>query len=213
MADISQYLQAIESAVYGEDVRGAIHDAIEIMNLVGAKTLSTGTAVTSASSSVEGYYKDSLYYNTSTYDLWKCTGTAWQNIGNLKGAKGDKGDKGDKGNTGTAAGFGTPTATVDANIGTPSVNITASGADTAKVFSFAFHNLKGQKGDTGQTGATGNGIASITKTGTSGLVDTYTITMTNGATATFTVTNGSDAIYDSLGLSVVDGKLCITYNE
>ena len=36
-----------------------------------------------------------------------------------------------------------------------------------------------------------NGIASITKTGTSGLVDTYTITFTNGNTMEYTVTNGS----------------------
>lgn len=50
----------------------------------------------------------------------------------------------------------------------------------------------GPQGETGATGATGNGIASITKTGTSGLVDTYTITYTNGTTSTFTVTNGQD---------------------
>ncbi len=42
----------------------------------------------------------------------------------------------------------------------------------------------------GEDGDTGNGIASIIKTGTSGLVDTYTITYTNGNTTTFTVTNG-----------------------
>ena len=41
-------------------------------------------------------------------------------------------------------------------------------------------------------GATGKGIASITKTGTSGLVDTYTITFTDGTTTTYTVTNGED---------------------
>ena len=39
-------------------------------------------------------------------------------------------------------------------------------------------------------GAQGTSIASITKTGTSGLVDTYTILMTDGTTATFEVTNG-----------------------
>jgi len=50
----------------------------------------------------------------------------------------------------------------------------------------------GATGATGQTGATGNGIASILKTGSSGLVDTYTITYTNGNTTTFTVTNGAD---------------------
>lgn len=57
---------------------------------------------------------------------------------------------------------------------------------------------KGPQGATGATGADGadgadgNGIASITKTGTSGLVDTYTITYTDGTTSTFTVTNGQD---------------------
>lgn len=35
------------------------------------------------------------------------------------------------------------------------------------------------------------GISSIAKTGTSGLVDTYTITFTDGTTSTFTVTNGA----------------------
>ena len=49
---------------------------------------------------------------------------------------------------------------------------------------------KGDKGDTGSTGATGNGISSITKTGTSGYVDTYTIAYTDGTSTTFDVTNG-----------------------
>lgn len=65
----------------------------------------------------------------------------------IQGIQGIQGEKGDKGDTGDAAGFGTPTATVDANVGTPSVIVTASGSDTAKVFAFAFHNLKGEKGD------------------------------------------------------------------
>jgi hypothetical protein len=40
-------------------------------------------------------------------------------------------------------------------------------------------------------GADGKGIQNITKTGTSGLIDTYTITYTDGSTSTFTVTNGT----------------------
>ena len=45
--------------------------------------------------------------------------------------------------TGDAAGFGSVTATVDANTGTPSVQVTASGPATAKNFAFSFHNLVG----------------------------------------------------------------------
>ena len=43
-------------------------------------------------------------------------------------------------------------------------------------------------------GPSGKGISSITKTGTSGLVDTYTITYTDNTTTTFTVTNGESGI-------------------
>lgn len=78
------------------------------------------------------------------------------------------GPEGPAGPTGAAAGFGTPTATVDANVGTPAVEITATGDDTAKVFAFAFSNLKGEpgaagaKGEPGATGATGANGASVT---------------------------------------------------
>lgn len=59
-----------------------------------------------------------------------------------------------KGPAGTAAGFGTPTATVDQTTGTPSVTVTASGPDTAKVFAFAFSGIKGESGGGG--GGTSN---------------------------------------------------------
>ena len=78
------------------------------------------------------------------------------------------GPEGPTGPSGAAAGFGTPTATVDANVGTPAVEITATGDDTAKVFAFAFSNLKGEpgaagaKGEPGAAGATGATGASVT---------------------------------------------------
>ncbi|WP_301214402.1 collagen-like protein [uncultured Clostridium sp.] len=53
------------------------------------------------------------------------------------------------------SGFGTPTVTVDNNTGTPSATLSISGSSNAKIFNFAFKNLKGSKGDKGDTGATG----------------------------------------------------------
>lgn len=126
MANISSYLAAIMAAVYGQDVRSSIHDAIEIINDVSEVVLTTGTAVTSATSSSTGFYDNSLYLNTSTMELWKCVGTnSWTSQGVLKGSD-------------------------------------------------------------------GRSIVSISKTGTSGLVDTYTITYDSGSPDTFTVTNGAD---------------------
>ena len=79
-----------------------------------------------------------------------------------QGPAGATGATGATGPAGAAAGFGTPTATVDANTGTPSVTVSASGPDTAKVFSFAFKNLRGAKGDKGDTGARGPAGTSYT---------------------------------------------------
>lgn len=42
------------------------------------------------------------------------------------------------------------------------------------------------------------GISTIAKTGTSGKVDTYTVTYTDGTTYTYTVTNGADGTYPTI---------------
>ena len=65
------------------------------------------------------------------------------------------------GKPGTDAGFGTPIASIDSNTGTPTVTVTASGPDTAKVFDFEFKNLKGKDGTNGSDGRDGTS-ASIT---------------------------------------------------
>lgn len=61
------------------------------------------------------------------------------------------------GETGAAAGFGTPTATASAlEPGTqPTVQIEASGPDTAKIFAFTFGIPKGQDGAPGEPGKNG----------------------------------------------------------
>ena len=53
---------------------------------------------------------------------------------------------------------------------------------------YVWYQYKGEKGDTGSN------IQSIEKTSTVGLVDTYTVTLTDGNTTTFTVTNAKSIV-------------------
>ena len=67
------------------------------------------------------------------------------------GPEGQRGPEGQQGPTGEAAGFGTPAASASTLLPTDSAtaSVTASGPDTAKVFSFSFGIPKGDKGDQG----------------------------------------------------------------
>ena len=124
MADISQYLQDILDAVYGEEVRGSIHDAIEIINDVSEVILTTGTAVTGPTSSSTGFFTDSLYLNTNTYELWKCVGTdSWTSEGVIKGAAGAPGADGNKWYRGTGISGKAPNPTVYSGSGITLANM------------------------------------------------------------------------------------------
>ena len=78
---------------------------------------------------------DSYLVNGSLY-VWN--GTAWENVGNIKGEKGDTGSQGVKGDTGDTGPQGVKGDTGDTG---------ATGATGSK----------GEKGDKGDTGATGQG--------------------------------------------------------
>lgn len=180
MADISQYLQDILDAVYGEQVRGSIHDAISIINDVSEVILTLGTAVDSASSSSTGFFTNSLYLNTNSYVLWKCVGTdSWASQGVLKGAPGVDGNKWYRG-TGIAGKAANPTV------------YSGSGIAMANPNDFYLNPVEGAV----YYCVTGGNATTATWS--------YDFTMTGGGGSSYTAGNGIDPTDLALGTITLD---------
>ena len=110
------------------------------------------------------------------------------------GAQGEKGDDGEDGKDGES-----PTITIS--------------DDGYWVINGVKSNVKAT-GEEGQKGKDGVSIQNIEKTSTSGSVDTYTITYSDGSTSTFKVTNGVDGSQGIQGEKGEDGRTpTITISE
>lgn len=157
------------------------------------------------------------------------------------------------GHTGQAAGFGTPTISIDDTYGTPEASVTATGPDTAKVFHIDLKHLRGNgiesmdftpssadggtntivfnlsdgtkktiqvlngsKGSKGDKGTSVSKVEQTVKSTADSGTNVLKVTLSDGTSSEFEVRNGGkgdtgDAM--DIGLSVVDGKLNITYTE
>ena len=139
---------------------------------------------TSSEGNVDTY---TITYSDGTTSTFTVTnGTNGENGQN--GQQGAQGEQGIQGNPG--ADGHTPVVTIGEN-----GNWFVDGVDTG---------IKAQ-GPQGPAGENGVSIVSIEKTSSDGLVDTYTITYSNGTTTTFTVTNGADGEQGIQGLQGPQG--------
>ena len=145
-----------------------------------ANTLSIGTVTTGAAGSQASA---------------TITGNAPNQTLNLTIPKGDKGDTGSAGQDGTNATIVSASASVDSNVGNPSVNVITSGTPSARSFVFQFKNLKGDKGD-------------------SATVDTALSTTSTNPVQNAVITNALNSKQSTLtageGISIVDNVISAT---
>ena len=131
------------------------------------------------------------YIDVDTWDFYVRENNAWVLTGNIQGATGSSGSQGQQGQAGQngssiLTGSGEPTS-IQGNDNDSYVDLATWNYYVKENGSWV---LKGNfKGVGGQDGIS---IVSVTKTGSNGLIDTYTITYSNGTETTFDVINGAN---------------------
>ena len=135
-----------------ESATAAAGSASDAAASASAAAQSAASAAASAQTAQEYSGKPPIIQDETWY-TWDAESGEYESTG--KPSRGEAGPQGGKGDTGEAAGFGVPVITVDDTTGTPSATVSASGPDTAKVFTFAFSGLKGETGPRGEQGPQG----------------------------------------------------------
>ena len=166
-SELEQYQQALQDGL------NEVNDKIDVMDAAIAEVNNIDIDATKVD-------------NVTTITINKKDGTI-EEVSILDGQNGQDGKDGKDGKDGITGRDGvSPVITETKTQNGYDISITdINGTNTISL-------LNGQNGQDGATGATGKGISSITKTGTSGLVDTYTIQYTTGNPTTYTVTNGAN---------------------
>lgn len=117
----------------------------------------------------------------------------------------EQGPQGLTGESGTNATITGVTASVDGNVGIPSVNVTLGGTESERTFDFAFHNLKGADGAGSVNDVKVNGTSVVNQGIASVIVPTDNTELTNGA-GYITNINSSD-VTTALGYTPADENL------
>ena len=149
------------------------------------------------------------YIDLDTWNFYVKDNGTWTLKGNIKGAAGSQGGQGEQGNPGQNG------SSVLTGAGAPEADNGEVGDSYIDTLTWDFYvktntgwgtpvgNIKGGQGNPG----TSITVTSVEKTNTEGLVDTYTITFSDGSTATFTVTNGAEGQQGQAGNN---GKTLLT---
>ena len=196
LANISTFLQKIMEAVYGEEVRGSIHDALAAMNVESSEAMRfAATAKDSAAASALDAKASAATAEQKATEIVASAQAAKTSENNAKTSETNAATKAAEAATAAAGAKASDTA---AAASAPSAQQYSGKPPKPQAGTWWIWDADQQKYlDSGiacdLVGPTGNGIKDIKLTKgdhTPGTTDIYTVTMTDGTTTTISVYNG-----------------------